>query len=181
MSLVPRINFPINFYFWEGPSHPPKRQKGGGTGGREREGGPETGVPWVTPTFPGPTLCLGAASHLNHPTYSCRSCSEPLSGFPLLKVKSKSMGRALPALCFPQPTPWAEHTHPSHDPDPVAGRPSSVSPATGSPSPLFPARAVSSPEHPPLASPRGARHLLCLKALPRFQADFSARLTAPPP
>lgn len=42
MSLMPSINFPINFYFWEGSSPSSKETKGRGKKGkgrRERKGG----------------------------------------------------------------------------------------------------------------------------------------------
>lgn len=42
MSLMPRINFPINFYFWEGSSPSSKETKGRrkkGESKRERKGG----------------------------------------------------------------------------------------------------------------------------------------------
>lgn len=43
MSLVPRINFPINFCFWEGSFPTSKETKGRG---RKREGGRERGREW---------------------------------------------------------------------------------------------------------------------------------------
>lgn len=47
MPLVPRINFPINFCFWEGSSPSSKEmnrgEKKGEGGGREREERAETG------------------------------------------------------------------------------------------------------------------------------------------
>lgn len=38
MSLVPRMNFPINFYFWEGSSPSSKERKSRGKKGGRGEG-----------------------------------------------------------------------------------------------------------------------------------------------
>lgn len=75
MSLMPRINFPINFYFWEGSSPSSKETKGRKEEeeGEEREGrGGETEVwPCITlhlPHSPSPA-CMGP-----QPCYGLNVC-----------------------------------------------------------------------------------------------------------
>lgn len=57
MSLVPRINFPINFYFWEGRSPSSKETKGRGKKG-EGGGCSETGRQGC-----GPVLLFTSTGH----------------------------------------------------------------------------------------------------------------------